>query len=253
MNNLIRDNLYEFYDLIAQVGALKAEKHKYWSVSENIPGFWPRVIYRIKSDILTRSSSVIFSEKVKSGTYPELLIAPDENIREIDPFLREKGFYPFSAWQGMAISSLNENIPFIPPETNDIVKIENTTDIDQWIKIVSTELIAPSLMNKTLLKSLLAQPSIKAYLLKYNGIGVSTILVFDSVSSTGLYLIATEKTSQRQGFASLLVQYILSQNSLSSKNPVILHATQLGGPMYLKLGFQPFNQFFLYRYLKPNP
>ncbi len=251
--NLIRNNLYEFYDLIARVGGLTAEKHHHWSVSENIPGFWPRVIYRIDSGILSQPAAVLFSEKVKSGQYPELLIAGDENIRQIDPFLREQGFYPFSAWRGMALGSLKDHIPTGLPETIDIVKAESSTDIDQWLKIVSAELIAPSLMNKTLPESLIAQPGVDAYLLKYKGTGVSTILVFESADTTGLYLIATDKSAQRQGFASLLVQHILSDNARKLKKPVILHATRQGETLYSKLGFLTFNQFFLYRNLKPNP
>lgn len=248
----IRNNLYEFYDCISQICGLNSEKQDHWSVSENVTGFWPRVIYRIDPDIASKSSPVPFSEKVKSGDFPEFLIASNENIRQVDSFFRQQGFYPFSVWKGMAITNTQNNIPPELPDAIEIVKPESSFDLEQWLKIVNTELIAPLMMDKTLLKSLIRQSGIEAYLLKNNGMGVSTILVFKTPDSTGLYLIATEKSSQKQGFASLLVQYILAQNTRRSKNPVILHATRLGEPMYLKLGFHPFNQFFLYRYLKAN-
>lgn len=249
----IRKNLYEFYDRITQICGLNPEKQDHWSVSENIPGFWPRVIYRIDPDIASQQSSVPFTERAKSGTLPELLIAGDENIRQVDPFLRKLGFYPFAAWKGMAIKNTqNQILPALPDEI-EIVNPESSAEMEQWQKIVNTELISPLLMDKNLLESMIEQPGIDAYLLKKNGIGLSTILVFESAHSIGLYLIATEKSAQRQGFASLLVQYILAQNARRSKNPVILHATQLGEPLYLKLGFQPVNQFFLYRQLKTNP
>lgn len=248
----IRNNLYEFYDKISQFCGIYSEKPDHWSVVKNIPGAWPRVIYRIDSEIVEEQSSAIFSEKVNSGSYPELLIASDENIRQIDPFLRSQGFYPFSAWKGMAFRSVdNVTAPHLP-EAIEIVKPENSVDIEQWIEIVTSELITPAKMDKSLLENLIVHPEFDAYLLKNDGVGVSTMLVFKSVNSTGLYLIATRKSAQRQGFASLLVQQIIFHETQKSKNPIILHATQNGEALYSKLNFLPFNRFFLYRYLNTN-
>jgi hypothetical protein len=252
MNNTeleIRNNLYEFYDIIAQTGGVYSEKKDNWSVIRNIPNVWPRIIYRVDSEIIEEQAFSLFSEKVNSGDYPELLITTVENIRQIDPFLRKLSFYPFSAWKGMAINNLTAITHPVLPETIRIVSPESSEDIEQWIKIVSSELIAPSRFDDSLLKNLVKSPEIEAYLLKYNGVGISTVLVFNSEKSAGLYLIATVKSMQRQGFAKLLVHQIISQ---CAKKPIVLHATQKGEGLYSKLGFLPFNQFFLYRFLKPN-
>ncbi|MDO9613151.1 MAG: GNAT family N-acetyltransferase [Bacteroidota bacterium] len=248
----IRNNLYEFYDCVAQNCGIYSEKQDHWSVIKNIPKVWPRIIYRINTEIVEQKTSVIFSEKVKSGSYPELLITEDENIQQVDPFFRTLGFYPFSAWKGMALTNSFDIVSPQLPETVKIVRCESSDDIEQWIQIVTSELIAPVQFDKVLLRNLIDQSGIEVYLLKYNGKGVSTMLVFNSTTSIGLYFIATQKTAQRQGFAKLLVQQILSQNPQKSKLPVILHATKNGEALYSKLGFLPFNQFFLYRYLNAN-
>lgn len=255
MNSIVRhigSNLYEFYDSISQICGLETDNQKHWSVSKNASGYWPRLVYQVDQDITNPEVSVTFSEKVKSGQLPELLITSDENIRQIDPFLRQQGFYPFSAWKGMALTNLQNITPQKLPGAIEIVKPESVLELDQWLEIVNTELVSPLRMEISLLKSLIDRPEFDAYLLKKDGIGVSTILVFESTEFTGLYLIATEKSAQRQGFASLLVHHILWEHAQRSKKPVILHATQSGEPMYLKFGFQPINQFFLYRYLKSN-
>ena len=93
-------------------------------------------------------------------------------------------------------------------------------------------------------------PAFEAYLLKSKGVGVSTILTFTLDDTTGYYLLATTQTEQKKGFAGILFQYILEQYAQRSNNPVILHATQAGEALYTKLGFQPVNQFYLYRQLK---
>lgn len=249
IENQIQDNLYEFYDSVSRCSNLDSEKQDHWAVLANKPEYWPRLIYRIHPTFFSLESANLFSEKIKSGTYPELVIASHENIRQTDPFLRELGFFPFSAWKGMAKPWSLNNIPPEIPETIEIVKPESLPDLEQWLTIVNTELIAPLKLDFPLLKSMLAQSGIEIFLLKSNGIGVSTCLLYQTENSSGLYLIATLKTAQKQGFASLLVRYILALNALESKNPVILHATPQGEPMYLKLGFKSFNHFFLYRQL----
>lgn len=248
----IRNNLYEFYDCVAQNCGIYSEKQDCWSVIRNITKVWPRIIYRINTEIVEQKSSIIFAEKIKSGSYPELLISGDENIQQLDPFLRAQGFCPFSAWKGMALTSSFDIVSPQLPEKVQIVRCESADDIEQWMQIVTSELITPVQFDKVLLENLIDQSEVEVYLLKYNGKGVSTMLVFSSETSTGLYFIATKKTAQRQGFAKLLVQNILSQNARKSKMPVILHATKTGEALYSKLGFLPFNQFFLYRYLNAN-
>ncbi|MDP2115633.1 MAG: GNAT family N-acetyltransferase [Bacteroidota bacterium] len=248
----IRNNLYEFYDCVAQNCGIYSEKQDHWSVIKNIPKVWPRIIYRINTEIVEQKSSLIFAEKIKSGSYPELLIAGDENIQQIDPFLRMLGFCPFSAWKGMALTNSFDIVSPQLPETVKIVRCESSDDIEQWIQIVTSELIAPVQFDKVLLENLIDHSGVEVYMLKCNGSGVSTILVFNSATSTGLYFIATQKTAQRQGFAKLLVQQIIAQDARKSKLPVILHATKNGEALYSKLGFLPYNQFFLYRYLNAN-
>lgn len=252
MNNMdteISNNLYEFYDCICRISGIHSDKQNHWSVIQNTPGAWPRIIYRISPEIVTPLSMVGFEEKINAGTYPEILIAGDQNIRETDPFLRSKGFYPFSAWKGMAIKVSDVMTPDLP-EALEVVKLESPEDMDQWLKVVTSQLIAPAIFDRTLLESLLLQPGMVAFLMKVNGVGVSTILVFSSETSKGLYLIATEKSAQRQGYANYLVQCVLSMESLKSNLPIVLHATPRGDALYSKLGFLTFNQFFLYRFLK---
>lgn len=244
----ISNNLYGFYDLLSSTCGIYSEKMDHWSVIKNLPGCWPRIIYKIDPEIVKPVPTILFSEKLRSGTYPEILIAGDQNIQQIDPFLRSRGFYPFSAWKGMAIANIEITPPTLP-ENIEVVKVESPTDLDQWIKVVTSQLIVPAHLEKTLLESLIAHPQFEAFLLKSNGLGVSTILVFASEHSTGLYLIATEKSAQRQGFAQLLVQQIVFAKTQQSTNPIVLHATPKGEGLYSKLGFLPYNQFFLYRFI----
>lgn len=249
----IRHNLYAFYDQVAQCKGIYAESQDSWAVIRNHPGIWPRIIYRVSADLFQNEQSHELIEKMQSGHYPEVLIATDENIAQMDPFLRAQGFYPFMAWKGMAREYTGEMQASELPDNMQIVTLDLPQDREQWASIVSNELIAPTLFDKALIESLRERPGIELYLLKYNGQGVSTLLAYDSGDSTGLYLIATDRNFQRKGLGHLLVQQIVRKVSQQSKKPVILHATQKGEGLYAKSGFQPCSQFFLYRYLNPQP
>lgn len=252
MNNTaleISNNLYAFYDQVAQCQGIYSDKQDQWSMISNHPGIWPRIIYRVSPGIVLGESSQTLFEKVQEGIYPEVLIASGENIHQTDPFLRAKGFFPFLGWKGMAREyAVGMTAPDLPEEVQ-IVSLQNTEDRQQWARIVSTELIAPTRFDPALIESLRNSPGVELFLLKYKGAGISTVLVYDSGDSTGLYMIATDQSARQKGFAHLLVQQIVWQVTQKSQKPIILHATPKGEGLYAKSGFLPFNQFFLYRFL----
>ena len=248
----ISNNLYEFYDQIALSCRIPSEKEDHWSVIQNTPETWPRIIYRIAPEIVKPESSNLFSEKVTSGTYPEILIAGNENIQQVDTFLRNKGFFPFAAWKGMAASGSDISVSNLPVDF-EVIEPESPEDIEQWINIVTSQLISPARLDKTLVESLIAQPGMEIFVLKHKGVCVSTILLFTTETSNGLYLLATEKSAQRHGFGRLLIHWVSFLAARKSKMPIVLHGTSMGTAMYSKLGFIPYNQFFLYRSLNIHP
>lgn len=246
---LIQNNLYEFYDQLAQTGGLTLEKGYQWSALKNEPGYWPGAIYRFGSSIISPDNAVGFAEKVTSGKLPDFLVAEEEGIAQTGPFLQKLGFHPFAAWKGMWLEQFNVQ-PVSFPELVNIEEITHDEDLEQWIKIVSTELLNSATIEKSLLKKLIVHPSFDAYLLKNNGIGVSSVMVFKSEESFGLYLIATAKSAQKKGFGRILITAVLARLAAEAKKPVILQATSAGEILYTKLGFVPANRFFLFRYLK---
>ncbi len=242
----IRNNLYEFYRQTASACNMRSEKFDGWSVVQNCPGFWPNLIYNIGSELITEQNAPIFNQKIRAGSYPNLLISGDENIQQTDPFFRKHGFYPITVWKGMALErSSEQNEPGLPGPVS-ISKPETEAELEQWMTIVNEELLSSEKLDKSQMQSILSQPNFEAWLLKTSGEAVSTILTFRTGSSTGLYFVATQKSAQRQGFASLLVRQICAQEAKSSEKPIVLHATRNGETVYSKLGFKPYNSFFLY-------
>lgn len=249
----IRNNLYAFYDQVAECQGIYAERQDRWSVIRNQPGSWPGIIYRVPVDLPEQDTSGELFEKVRSGCYPQILIATHERIGQMDPFLRAGGFFPYMGWKGMAREYDDFYQYPVLPQNMEVVSLENPQDREQWVKIVSNELISPTRFDLSLTEILGARPGVQLYLLKVEGVGVSTMLTYDSGHSTGLYMIATDRSAQRKGYGHILVQQIVGRIIQQSKKPIILHATQKGEGLYVKSGFLPYSQFFLYRFLNPKP
>lgn len=253
MNNMeshIRNNLYEFYHRIATVCGLQSQKTEGWSMVQNRSGFWPNLFYGIGSEFSKVQNQELFTEKINSKPSPDLLIAGNENIQQTDVILQQQGFFPITVWKGMALekreitfeSKLLEQVNISKPITDD--------ELDQWINIVNEELLSTEKLDREQLKIILSQPDFDAWQLKFKEEIVSTILVFRSENASGLYFIATRKSAQRQGFASLLIRNVCLQETVSSEKPLVLHATRDGEAVYSRLGFKSFKPFYLYWKLK---
>ncbi len=252
MTNPIETNLYEFYKSLAFLGKQGSEISDDSIVIRNEPGVWPRLIYG-RSNLLTKQSDPIpFHELMTSNNSPELLITNDSNIQEFDPIVRQHRFFPFASWKGMSLETVPSVNIYKLPESVRISKVETDEELEEWIGIVNEELLVSSKLDKQQLRSMLDLPFFAAWLLRKSGVGVSTILVFKHNTSNGLYFIATKKSFQKQGFGSLLVSQICRQLIESSEKPIVLHATRIGEKLYSKLGFKPFNHFFLYRKITPK-
>ena len=246
---LIQNNLFSFYDQLARTGKLDLEICDHWSILKNEPGFWPGVIYRIGADLVFAEDSGRLAAQANSEEIPGFLVAKDDDIEHTSPVLQKLGFFPFAAWRGMILNEFDKK-EVRTPDSVTIEKITTDSDFEQWIKIISEELLNPILIKKTFLKKLLIDPSFEAFILKNNGIGVSTVMVFKTEYSYGLYLIATTKAAQRKGFGQMLIDTVINRLVDEAKKPVILQATPAGEILYNKLGFIPVNRFFLFRHLK---
>jgi len=210
---------------------------------------WHRLIYRIAPNLSELYSSSELFKKVQSGIYPEVLIVTNDNIRKTDPFLRAQGFYPYQGWKGMAREFTGELLTPSLPENMEIANLDLLQDREQWTNIVSTELTTPNIFSPIMIEKIMQQSGVKLFLLKQNGIGVSTLLIYESSNSIGLYLLATHKSARRNGFGFMMLEQTIGLITRQSKKTIILHATQIGENLHIRLGFKPYNQFFLYRYL----
>ena len=242
----IQSNLNEFYSRIGTVCGLQSEKNAAWAMVKNRTGYWPNLVYGVGADFAKQQNQNSFLEKNESDSLPNLVISNDQNIQQTSEFLRVSGFLPITSWKGMALQKSDELEKIDLPEQIRISKPDSEEELDEWIQIVNDELLSSEKLDREQLKMLLNQADFDAWMLKKQNEVVSTILVFRSKTASGLYFIATKKTAQRNGFASLLIRFVCAEEQKKSEKPLVLHATRNGESVYSRLGFKPYNSFYLY-------
>lgn len=237
---IIERNLYFFYKSLASSSGLPAQTSADSIMLNAGAGLWPALIY-------SRASAQLPNLSPDS---PGLLIAEGTTIQDKDPVFRQMGFRPFSAWKGMMLDEEPPANSLELPASVVVVKVETSLQAADWMELVNAELLSADKIRQPVMDCLLAIPGMEAWLLLKNGIAVSTMLVFECDESVGLYFISTRKAFRKQGFGSLLVKLICHRVAGNSEKPVVLHATSDGEKVYPKLGFRPYNHFYLYRKIK---
>lgn len=89
--------------------------------------------------------------------------------------------------------------------------------------------------------------SLSYFLAYYNDCAVSSAAVYiDKNNVAGLYYVATLPEYRRKGFASQLLFHIMGYIQGKGCQRVVLHASEMGEPLYRKMGFDKLCEYRVY-------
>lgn len=118
----------------------------------------------------------------------------------------------------------------------NIQKIESKEDLKVWLKILNDSFESDDRLS--LYSKLLNLDSFRLYGGFVNGRMTTTGITFYDGESFGLYSITTDRNYRGLGYASNIVEHILSEIREIFSGFIILHATQAGKIIYEKFGFE---------------
>lgn len=97
----------------------------------------------------------------------------------------------------------------------------------------------------------LALPGIKLFVYKEHEQGLGCGMVyFDSNGNAGLHMIGTLPEGRGRGIAKKMTMKLLEVAREKGSRWSVLHASQMGEPIYSKLGFQPYGELETFKILK---
>lgn len=238
----IAENIYTFYDRVAELcayeqGALAGCRYVW-----NKKGSWPSfMLGNPVPDSVSEADSAM-SEKLAPSFWIMEKPEPDV-VHELD----KAGIRTIREWKGMELHQEN----FLPGERtlkkkSDSEIIIRTNDPDlksEWLKIVNEELLSGSQMGPEFLESISRSGQFRWMLAFLDGHPVGTGLSFSENGVCGLYMIATKTSSRGKGVGTRLSAELVRQAIAAGDTHFVLHATELGAPIYENLGFREVNTF----------
>lgn len=99
--------------------------------------------------------------------------------------------------------------------------------------------------------STLLAPQISAFVARLQGRPAACAMCLTTEQVAGIYWVATRVDARRRGLGDLLTRTAARAGFAHGARLVVLQATNLGGPVYHRIGFLPFTSY--YRFLLPVP
>jgi GNAT superfamily N-acetyltransferase len=181
------------------------------------------------------------------------IIGPATSPSTLANSLVAQGFIYIADNAGMALDlqRLNDR-PKTPPKFV-IKRINAEAYINTWCQVVYTRtggmpgLVAEVFEDMyTCLGSGTDTSTISYYLGLLNGEAVATSMLMCGAGVAGIYNVATIPEAQRKGFGSAMTLTALREARSLGYRSGILHSTEVGYKVYLRLGFQEYCKLGLY-------
>ncbi len=239
MNNKIINNLYEFWKHIGRLNNRLIETEKYSAVSMD-GSDWPNRIFNLQNDyeIIERIKKISLKNEL-----PEIITITKPNDLNID-----SDFDIVFGQKNMALDldlfsesvSPNPNIKRVKTE-NDSIEFANTASKSFGYR-VDKNVIFEIVKNSKTVRLFTYQEGKECL-----GCG---IIFFDSNNNAGLHMIGTLPRGRGKGIGKSMSEKLLMEAKENNSKTCVLHASLMGEPIYIKLGFKTYGEIETYRILK---
>jgi len=253
----IEENLFAYIRLFAKNGVndFHEDEEVLRFISDiNIPSMQSNSIYKLhfnENQDIDRALSLAL-KPFRDRKNPLFLTAgPSSNPGKLAPYLKKLGLMHAQTQRGMAMDMDNFNKePSLPRELT-VKEVATVEELRQWLRIYTDGFDYSSKLADFILNSygdifLGAQRPARHYIAYYKGKPVATSSLFITGDVAGLYNIVTVPEARRRGIGEALTLIPLIEAKKQGCVLAILQATDIGGRVYRKLGFEEFCALELY-------
>ena len=244
--NTIEKNLYEFYRVFGSVkntGFISGDEYK-MVYSEDKS--WPQMIFNLNQASDPQKLIPLISSEIKAPYF----VTPENYIsRNHADLLKANAIIPVKILTGMNITPERNESIVIPPECK-IRELTNEKHLVDFAHLIRKEFIASEMTFKNeLLAEINHCKEIQMTGLFSGNTLASSLLVLKKENIAGLYFIVTRKEYQNNGYATILIKFILNRLYNEGVKEVVLHANHYSFGLYKKIGFVDQNRFIIYKKL----
>ncbi len=177
-------------------------------------------------------------------------ITPKSRPLNLHNLLKDYGFTYQEDWKAMAIDlkTVPENFDIL--EGMEIKEVLNLDELKTWTDVLVKSFEFPEIVHsykKYFINAGLESPKSHYYLGFLNGNPIATGVLFKGEGAAGLFYIGTIPEARRQGIAKSMVHYLLNETKKKGYPISVLQASEMGYPVYKKIGFKKYYTTKIYR------
>ncbi|MGB9978820.1 GNAT family N-acetyltransferase [Methanobacterium sp.] len=202
-----------------------------------------------ESDVST-SVELIVSRIKKLNISVSWYVTPQSCPTNLQNLLKHHCFIYKEDWKAMAIELKTVPESFDIPEGMEIKEILNLDELKTWTDVLVESFEFSKIIasyKKYFINAGLNNLDFHYYLGFLNGKPVATGILFKGEGAAGLFYIGTIPKARGQGIAKAMVHYLLREAKNKGYNISILQASEMGYPLYKKIGFKKYYTTKIYR------
>lgn len=247
----IERNLYCLYMDVASLGKKKmhlSESVK-WVMAKPT---WPNMIFdgNFEIEVIDKALTKILAQVNLRNAPGAWVIGPSTRPINLGSYLERYNFVKRKTWSGMAIwlTEIKKNFSKMP--LFDIQIVNDAEMLKSWAKVITLGLFGNEESNTTyvseLFNNLYSHTKFKLFVGLYDGKPVGSSMLYFAGGVAGIYHISTLPEYRHQGIGT---QMSLAPLQLAEKLGYrygVLQASEMGEPVYRKIGFKEYYSFGIY-------
>lgn len=241
---LVEYGLEQFYLALAKYGNLPWGKEPGFSWVHNPYTGWPSFIFSIRFPSASQKKDIAeLKLSAEKCTYPDSLVVSDHRSGDLLNLLVQAGFIPVLSWTGMWCTT--EMLNFFPG--TEKVRLEETCNIvqaEEFAGVVNEVLFAASRISPGLVVTS-ESAGLWFYRILFEDYLAGSIALHRIGNLCGIYLVTVKPEFRRMGIAQTATAWVIKKALDEGCSRFILHASKMGEPVYLKLGFQPVSRLWI--------
>jgi ribosomal protein S18 acetylase RimI-like enzyme len=237
-----RDNLYGFYEEIAKSAGIAYSVSGNLRIVHNVRKTWPN--YILGGEIMDPSDLEILSRQTDEGILPSFWV----NLRNpaAEEMLSLMGWRLIRQWTGMYFDQQVPERQFCFPLEITTQEISTEDHHGMWLEIVNNSLMSTRKISREIITALSGNSRFRFFLSFLNNEPAASLLVFSRNSVSGLYMIAVREELRGKGLGTSITSHAVQKLMGEGVATIVLHATEMGLPIYSRLGFKKNGLFDIY-------
>lgn len=227
-------NIQQFFERIGHYNQNPVRQNDFCQFVHFPESVWPNFFYELKFDSFSLDK---MDELLSQMKLPAHLLCIEDDIPPA--FFKEfkSNCLQYRTWQSMTYK-LVKPIDFDYPSGLEIKTVENLEDFNAWFKVCKSSLFMERNMSYELFKALFQKAEFEFFLASYEKKPVAVSLLFKENNNAGVYFVGSLSEYRKRGFGTAVTAKAMEAGREKGCSQAILQATELGEPVYAKLGFE---------------